>query len=554
MAAMGREAAARRAAAAPRLLRARHRARWESGLLRGRTDLVIGAGPAGPAEFPLEPWTPAILVEAGTAPAVGARDSGLAVLRIAATPRQQATSINWEQQARPNSAGRGFALGLPAVNTTVLELEIPTGWTAASRRGVRRGPVPTDDPATSLWEIDGEAGRFDLVVRDPSNVGSPGTGPGAWMSTTTELDLRRSPDPAGSMVNWTADCRIELGARHAGRIVAELDSGLELIDVQGEAVQGYHAERPGGATRVTVAIAEAVRTTRLRLLAHASVPSEGAWAIPAVRPLDAIWTGGRTTVILGERQVVSECRERAGRLVPPAPGEAVAADRLAFEAASPQSVADLVFVRPRAELACLVRGRLLLSGTPARLDCRLDWTLQRGPVTQLEIDISPGWSPDQVRIQGLDDPLAWHSSPLPSGGTRLRVVPPASAMAAGRWTLAIGATAGANASRGALELPRVRPVGAAAVDEAWLAWGDDGTAVRPDRARGLAWIDPADVPGLVTPSPSPGLRKLLAWRWTGDDRAEARVDRERIDQDPAPRSRPAPAFPRTAASSPSRGA
>lgn len=528
--AANREPAARRAAEAPRLLRARHRARWENGLLRGRSELLVSAGPSGPVEFPLEPWTPAILIEAGAAPAVGARDSGAAVLRIAASPREQVLGIDWEQQPRPHS--RGFSLGLPAVDTTVLELELPRGWTASGQRGVRRGPMPTGDPSLSLWEIDGDAGRFDVELRDANDRGWAAAGAGAWMTTTTEVALRRTADLVGSMVNWTADARLELDPRHGGRLEAQLDEGLELIDVQGDAVQGYHTDRNRSGTRVAVALAEGVRTTSLRFLAHAAVPPEGAWSVPAIRPLDATWTGGRTTVILDELHAVRELRERAGRLVPAGPGDAAAADRLTFEARLPRSVAELDFIRPRAELACTVRGHLVIGGTPARLDCRLDWSLHRGTVSQLEVDLSPGWLPDQVAIQGLDDPLSWHTSPLAAGATRLRVMLPASALAVGRWTLTLSATSNAWSSRGPLELPRVHPVGAAVVDEAWLAWGEDRATVQPVSAHGLAWIDPAEVAGLVTPPPSPELRQSLAWRWTAEN-AGARVDRERIDQEPS---------------------
>jgi hypothetical protein len=518
-------------AAAPRLIRARHRARWDSGLLRGRSELVIGAVPAGPAEFPLEPWTPAILVGPGGAPAVGARDSGAAVLRVEASPREQAVRLDWELQPRPHSRGRGFSLGLPVDASTVLVLELPRGWVASSQRGVRRGPLPAEDPSLALWEIDGESGRFDIELGDSRDLGKVGTGSGAWMSATTVVDLRRTADQAGTMINWTADCRLELDPRHPGRMVVELDPGLELIDVQGPAVQGYRTERPGRTTRVTVTLAEGARVPTLRFLAHAQVPAEDVWTIPAFRPLDATWTGGRTTVVLDDTHALSECRERAGRLVPPGPGDTAPANRLAFEAGSPRSVADLVFIRTSADIACTVLGRVVMGGAPARLDCRLDWTLRRGSISQMEVDLSPAWLPDQVRIQGLDDQMAWHSSALPSGATRLRVMLPASVLARGHWTLMIGATSTAPAGRGPLELPRVHPVGTAIVDEAWLAWVDEGTMIRPARARGLAWIDPHEVPGLIMAPPAAGLREALAWRWTADA-AEARVDRERIDQDP----------------------
>jgi hypothetical protein len=526
-----REPAGGRSAFAPRLIRARHRARWDSGLLRGRSELIVEAGPAGPIEFPLEPWTPAILPGTERAPAVGARDSGSAVLRLDAPAGARPSRIQWEQQPRLHSRGRGFSLGLPADDTTVLELELPRGWSASSQRGIRRGPIPTDDPAWDLWEIDGEAGRFDLELRDPTDRREAGFGSGAWMSGTTKVDLGRTADPSGAIRNWAAECGIELDPRHAGRLEAELDPGLELIDVQGPAVQGYRTDRSETGTRVTVTIAEGVRSATLQFLAHARVPSEGAWTIPAIRPLDAVWTGGRTTVILDELHVVSECRERAGRLLPPGRGDAREANRLDFEAASPRSVAELVFIRPRAEVSCMVRGQLILGGTPPRLDCRLDWSLHRGSISQFEVDLAPGWLPDQVRLQGVEDPLAWHSSTLPSGVTRLRVMLPASVLGRSGWALTVGATSQSTTERDPLELPRVHPVDVAVADEAWLAWGDDRTTIQPIQARGLAWIDPAEVPGLVTAPPLQELREALAWRWTAEA-AEARVERDRIDQDP----------------------
>ena len=96
-------------------------------------------------------------------------------------------------------------------------------------------------------------------------------------------------------------------------------------------------------------------------------------------------------------------------------------DRLEFESASPRSVAELVFRRPRADTSCEVRGRLFVAGSPARLECELNWAVHDGSMSELEIDLSPAWLPDQVVIRGKDDPVAWHPSLLPSGNTRLHV-------------------------------------------------------------------------------------------------------------------------------------
>ncbi|HZW32480.1 MAG TPA: hypothetical protein VFF52_17330, partial [Isosphaeraceae bacterium] len=532
VAAMGREQARRRSDLPPRLISARHRARWDSGMLTGRTELVFAARAAGPSEYLLESWTPTILATSQPTRVLGARDSGQATLWLDPSPREQTLVLEWELRARPGSRGRGFRLGLPGKETTVLELELPKGWVASSERGVRCGPLPAADPARSRWELDGRSGRFDLEVRDPSDQKVSPVGAGAWVSGPTEIDLRRRTGRTRDLVNWTADWQLERDPRHPARLDLELDPGLELIEVQGPAVRGYRVLESGPAPRVRVElVGTAPASSTVRLLAHAQVPPEGAWRIPAVRPLDATWMGGRTSVVLDESHLVRDCRVNAGRLISPSRPEAGPGHRLVFEANAPRSVAELVFVQPRTEVSCTVRGQLVLAAAPARLTCRLDWTRHRGSRPELEIDLSPGWIPEQVQVEGLDDPVAWHSALRSSEATRLRVILPATVLAKRQWTLNLTASATAREGRGPLELPRVRAVGAATVDEAWLAWVDEGTVIQPAQARGLAWIDPGEVPGLLGHAPGPNWREALAWRWIAP-KAEARLDRHRIDQQP----------------------
>ncbi len=502
-------------------------------MLTGRTELVLGPQAAGTSEFALAPWTPTILPTAQQVPILGARDSGTAVLRVEASPHEQTIVLDWELHARPHSHGRGFTLGLPSDETTVLELDLPKGWIASSQRGIRRSPLAQDDPARAIWEIDGESGRFNLELRDPEDQGELTLRSGAWVSGTTEIDLRRTTGRDGGLVNWITEWRLEVDPRHPRRLEAELDAGLELIDVQGAAVRGYRTERPGPSTRVTVTLDPDSPAAVIRFLAHGTVPSEGPWRIPAMRPVDATWTRGRTTVILDELHVVRECREDAGRLVAPGRAEAPGVNRLTFEAESPRSVGEVVFLGPRAELSCGVQGQLFITGARTGFECRLDWALQRGSTPELEVDLSPAWIPEQVRIQGLDDPVSWHASALASGTTRLRVMLPAAVLARKKWSMTIRTSSTIAGGRGPLELPRVRAVGAAMTDEAWMAWVDDTTMIRPTRARGLSWIEPAEVPGLRPQADaSTGLREALAWRWTAEQ-AEARVERERTGQGPS---------------------
>ena len=248
--------------------------------------------------------------------------------------------------------------------------------------------------------------------------------------------------------------------------------------------------------------------------------------------MSATWTGGTTTVILDPYHVVAECIEKAGRRVFGAGGETPGQNQLVFQAESPLSVAELVFRKSGNESSCFVRGQFFVSASPCRLECQIEWTAEQSLSPEVEIELSPGWSADRVLIRGSEDPLSWHPSPASSGSTKLRVAIPAAALPRKQISLVVSAISTSAGARGPLELPRIRPLEARIVDEAWVAWADQSTIVRPVQARGLAWIDPGQVPGLLNPREAKSnLRESLAWRWTAE-MAAARVDREPIEQVP----------------------
>jgi hypothetical protein len=521
-----------RASDPPRLIRASHHGRFSSGVLSGRSELVIEAAKSGPADFILEPWAPAILATPQTSKVVGARDSGEPSLWIDQPPNQTIV-LDWELQPQSHVNGRSFALGLPGNETTVLTLDVPKDWMPSSRRGRRRGPLKsTAGSDQNRWEIESESGRIDVHLYQPTQ-GAALVESNTWVSGSSQIDLRSTADRAGSLVNWKTQWHVDLDPRNPKLLRIELDPGVELIDVQGAAVRAYHSERSGNATRLAVTVDSGLETsTELRILAHTQVPAEGEWKIPGLRPLDAIWTGGTTTVFLDKFHVMKECREKAGRLVFPSSPDSGQVERLEFESGSPRSVAELVFHRPRADTSCAVRGRLFVAGSPARLECELSWAIHDGSMPELAIDLSPAWLPEKVVIRGMDDPVAWHPTLLSSGSTRIHVALPVTTISSKELVVIVGANSTISGERGPLQLPRVRPVGARMSDEAWVACVDPGTMIQPTVARGLAWIDPSEVPGLVAPRPGgPDLREALAWRWIAEE-AEARVDRERIEQEP----------------------
>jgi len=513
----------------PRLIRARHRATVRAGVLAGHSELIIEPSRAGPGEYVLEPWTPAIVPTSSTARVLGARSYGKPTLWIDQSANQT-IHLEWELQARPYSRGRGFVLRLPGGETSVLSLEIPRDWEPASRRGIRRGPMAAQDSASSLWEFDAELGRIDLQIYDPGGSGQSSVGPTPWITSATEVDLRRGRDRKQGVANWSSIWQISLDPRNTTRLEIELDAGLDLIDVSGTKVKGYRVQRHGPINRVDVAL-EGGRdsSTELRILAQVDVPTDGAWTIPGARPRNGVWTGGITTVLLDDEVNLKEWRAKSGVRVFPAGGNAGSHRRLAFSSESPGPVAELIFASPRAESSCEVRGQLYTGDSPTRLDCQLNYKVQQGLLAEVQIDLSRAWAPDHVRFRGFSDVTTWHSSVQPSGVTRIQVAVPPAAIARKEITLELGAYSTIPTGGGPLELPRARPVGTRIADEVWLAWADRDTIVRPRRARGLAWIDPREVVGPTIPASE--LREALAWRWISDQ-GDALIDRERVDREP----------------------
>ena len=340
--------------------------------------------------------------------------------------------------------------------------------------------------------------------------------------------------PDARLANWKTDWSVQVDPRGDMRFTAELDPGVELLQVSGAELKGYQAVREGQATRVKIELSgNAGSPTSVHFEAHARIPLEGRWSVPAIRPLDAIWTGGTTTIVLDSLRVIQDCQERAGRRLPTRESPSNSATVLTFEASSPESVAELVFRHPHTDTACLVKGRLIVGRSAPELECQLSGLGLGDAATELEIDLPPTWIANRVQWSGRDDSLSWHSAIQADGSTRLSVLVSGSEGAAAGRPLIIGATSTAGGGRGPLFLPRVRPARMAVADETWEAMVDGSMKLTPIAARGLVWLNPDRLvePGPLKLPPGDGFRTVLAWRWNTED-AEARVDREAIDQEP----------------------
>ncbi len=511
--------------AGPRLVRARHRARWDGALLVGKSDLVIEPTSRGAADFPLAPWTPAIVAGAATG-SLGTGATGAASLRIE-PGASRAISLDWELRPRAVASARLLTLVLPAEPTTELELELPIAWSPRCRKGVLRGPIKSEKADLSAWRVDGELGGIDVRVYLDA-AGEPVAATRSWVSSSTELDLRKPVGSGARLANWKTTWSVELDPNNPTTLEALVDPRLELLSVTGSALRGYRATRAAAGTLVQATLVGPV--ARIEFSAGTVVPASGRWPMPTIRPLQAVWTGGTATVLLDDASRSVGYRETSGREIHPAGDGSASGDRLVFEADSPDSVAELILTPPRCESSCLVRGRVMLDSAPGRLECRLDYAVHRGLPTELEIELGHGWAPRQVSVPGLDEPVSWHARQGPAGNTRVRVLPPSPILSRKEFTILIEARSTEERRLGPLELPRVRPLAPRVVDETWTAWALPEVLIEPVAARGVAWLD-SETRSSRDPDPAGDSREALAWRYTAAD-AFLRIERGRVERSP----------------------
>jgi hypothetical protein len=506
----------------PRLLKARHSARWESGRLLGQTELTVEASPGvGAGLLILEPWSPALDSRGPGAKLLRATPDGQLGLKVdsAGTPKVE---FDWSLRARPGSEGRAFVLDLPAVDVSALTLDLPGGMVPEASSGPRFGPEPGPAPGRFTWWFEAARGRVDLRIGDPAGLVKSANSPGLWLEGTTRIDLGASP------VNWRADWTLDESPGAPRTLTIGLDPALEVVDVAGPRLASFRVEPDGSGSKVAIKLnGEGVGPSPLTIRAICQVPTEGSWSIPSARPLDAAWTGGRTLVRLDSSRVFQSCQERSGRRVPPRLGDIAGAGELIFEpGGGPGPLAELTFRKPMADATVEVRGVLRLGDDTPRIEVALTWAVEKGRLLSFAADLPPVWTPDSV-VSAAKQPVSWNADPLSNGGTRVHLAPALADEASRSVTLILSATARQAGVTGPLELPRVRPApGVRVVDEVWVATSDPTLAVRPIVGNGLAWLDPPDPILDDVPAPWVGenLERALAWRWLVEG-AEARIDR-----------------------------
>ena len=532
-------------------IRVAHRAHREGDLLVGTTVLRFPPDPIGegPRWVVLDGWSPAVESVEPRSAALLHRDDGRPLIRLEpgdpGAPSPPVT-ISWRLRGREGTSGGVFDLRLPELPSTSLTLELPEGLVPSGPPGHRQGPDRAEGSDGALWRFDGPGGPIVLRIRDLDGLEHA---PGPWIGGIASIRVggnRAADGTPDSAARWSAEWSVEPGPQGYRPLEIRLSPGLEWEDVVGldGSVAGIEGRHDPAGTLLTVRWREGlVGPTRLALSGMAPVPDHRRWSLPFAEPIGASWIGGGVDVRIGPEWALVDLQPDAARRIDPGrdtgrvppPSGLDAGTRVVLHADRPGPLARLELRPSRWITSATVRGLVrLLKGTDAlEAEVWLDPATRKAGVVELEL--SPGWWPESVRL--LDDaaPLRWEQDRGEGGTTRVRVQLPSPSMAAppGRSTRLQVLAGSVLEDPGRLALPRLRPVGLDVGDERWTIRARPGVTLRPASATGLAWVDPsAATSGALEAAPAPSGASELAWRWV-EPGGSGRVDLLRVAARPS---------------------
>jgi hypothetical protein len=491
--------------ASPMILRALHRARWVNDELVGETILSVRRN-SQPGSVVLAPFGLNLETSEGKDFQVRSTDSGEVSLWLAPIGPDDVT-LRWRQPARSTSSGRSFTLELPRIPLSQLELDLPDNLTP-DHFALVDGPRGGGTVGRKLWRNVGGSGTQEIVLKR-SDDSATRVRSVPWVGGPTVVEV-------GTVsASWRSDWTVEANGAEAP-LQVRFSEGLEPIDVSGPGVESFQVERKGSQAIAAIRLRpEQKGPTSIAIRGVAALSAGGAWPVPSAEPIDAVWTGGTTTVRLDRSHGIQDCRVLQGRRIAPKSMGSNDKSLLVFEPERPGTPAELTFIDPRFLLAAEVRGGILLGADKTTLAADLRWSFPRGSMQDLTFDIGDEWSIGTITYE--DDPLTWHGEPTKDLRSRIRIVPPTLEGEVATFTIRVNAIRKSSDIASKFEMPRIRPVGVMIEDEIWLAHAEGDRIVQPLDVKGLAWIDPAMLKGnaLLPGVDSTLMEHACAWRWTG---------------------------------------
>ncbi|HVC97376.1 MAG TPA: hypothetical protein VND64_27085 [Pirellulales bacterium] len=320
-------------------------------------------------------------------------------------------TAEWSLAGRRDATGAtAFTLELPRVPVSTIWLDLPGELVPSVSPGVVLGEAQGEGDVRH-WHIElGGGGVTELRLSARESGGEQRRL--ALLRQASRYEL----SPAG--LDLTSELRVDVHNEPLRRLELELDAELQIVSAgvsspRGEAALPWlsSAGAADGTRRVTLEFPEpllgADRTLKLRALA--SLVTDRAWRLPAIRPQGLFWQEGSATLLVPaplslDRFLTEGCRQsKAGRLAAPLAGES-----LEVQFFSPEARIETRLSQRHASIV-LDRGiSVVLTEGEAAGTFVGEFRVAGAERYQLDADIDENWIIDSVSTEPPDRLASWN--------------------------------------------------------------------------------------------------------------------------------------------------
>ena len=430
-------------------------------------------------------------------------------------------SLNWSSRGAEEPGVERFDLAFPPAPVATLELDLPADRVpvVTSPDQLLTGPQAGPAADRRVWRVAfGGRPRVDLAVRRPHRPGEPG--PMVRVNRSARYEL------APGFASCAVELELAAVRGQPNELTLEVDPGLRVTGVTGPGRFGWRVE-PGEPTRVVVTGTDPSAVGRVTVTGFAALPAAGAWTCPQVR-----LAGGLPGADAVEVRVDSELKFDGldpGDYRVTSAGAAEGGYRVSLTGTLTPPGSNHADRRPPAvrvraagpEFATVEEVAWRVAAGRTDLTARLRVQATRGPLVQIPVEVSPGWTVESVRLVPDDPGVPPTQQPGSDGVLRIEPTRPVAAGQTVEVRLELRGPPAPSAldpadtgeGRASLPFPRVTAAGAGGrvglftltVSPAFRAWPTPAPPADPtDRGAGFAYPFHGRPPdGTLTLAPRP---------------------------------------------------
>ena len=329
------------------------------------------------------------------------RPEAMLALRV-----ERSGHLRFEWSLRPTNDDKqdsSYEFAIPEATFSELVLHAP-----ADRVLIADGATPSADESA---DGDTRAWRIRLRGDQPLTVTllAPGRITALKPLNVLRPIVKYDVKPSGMQV--TANWRIDVLGEPLRQLVVDLDSELELIQVQhaGQELRVSAADSQDGRQRATVHLAKPATgaNQQLRLIAVAPLKMEGGWRLPRMTVTNVVTQEAKSTLVVAAplrltTLTLNDCRQLSRER-----STSPDTETIELECLSNNSQVDVELVAGIDKLRYTSASIVDAQPNEARIRHICDISCQAGEQFQLAAEISPNWIIDSVTSSPADMLTDW---------------------------------------------------------------------------------------------------------------------------------------------------